>query len=161
MCVKICEYKSCREKLGLQVWCLGFGLIHNKLGVILIQSPGFKTIELFQLRVFSFINFQLHFSQHFWTELQFWPKENLYRKSGATTLVFEVLSKTQQIFKYKLLNIVEFLGRFWNSVLFCIWLFPFNFSPISSTQLQKFSKTKLLGFENYKTLLKTPRAESC
>ena len=49
-----------------------------------------------------------------------------------------------------------FLGRFWNSVLFCIWLFPFNFSPISSTQLQK-----LLGFESSKTLLKAPRAESC
>ena len=121
----------------------------------------FQSCSKVLIKGFSFDDFQLDFSQHFWAELENWSVANLLIKTRVTAFIFKVLSKTQQICNYKLLNI----GDFWVASEFQLYFvfdcFHLNFSPISYTQLQNLSKTKLLGFKSSKTFLKVSRAESC
>jgi len=106
----------------------------------------FQSCSKVLIKGFSFDDFQLDFSQHFWAELENWSVANLLIKTRVTAFIFKVLSKTQQICNYKLLNI----GDFWVDSEFQFYFvydcFHLKFSPISSIQLQNLSKTKFLGF---------------
>ena len=121
----------------------------------------FQSCSKVLIKGFSFDDFQLDFSQHFWAELENWSVANLLIKTRVTAFIFKVLSKTQQICNYKLLNIGDFWVDSEFQFYFVFYCFHLKFSPIYSTQLQNFPKTKLLGFECSKTLLKASRAESC
>ena len=82
-------------------------------------------------------------------------------KERATTLLIGVLSKTEPILNYELLN---FRGFWKNSEiqLSLNWAeVQVYFSPNSYTELKNLPKAKLEDFKSSKTLLKVPRADSC
>ena len=112
------------------------------------------------VKISVFADFPLDFSLEFWTELKFWPKENLYLKVRATTLLIGVWSKTEPILNYELLNFRGFLKNSeiqlsleWAEVQVC-------FSSVSSTELENLPKAKLEGFKSSKTFIQGPRADS-
>ena len=72
------------------------------------EKRGLDWYLMFQLSFLYLAEYQVDFSLKSLTKLWFFPKSNLWIKTRDTTFTFEVLSKTQQICKYKLLNIMDF-----------------------------------------------------
>jgi len=67
-------------------------------------------------------------------------------ETRITTFIFKVLSKAQQILKYKLLNIGENLENSENPIKCGIWPISLEFSSILFYITSKSIKNKVVGF---------------
>src|SRR6266498_4443787 len=85
--------------------------------------------------------------------LSFGQNKTCRGNQGLQLWYLKFFSKTQQICKYKLLNIGDFGKTLKIQLSFVFDCFHLNFSPNSSIKLQNISKEKLLGFKFSKTLL--------